>query len=148
MADRIVTGWRWGAGGFAGCAAVVGAAYALQAQTVTPAPDAAPPNVSISGVPLAGKSREEVGKIAAELGARLGGYPAVVSFQKRTERTSLRRLGGTVDVKGAVDAVFDPAANRKGLLQRAEELIMGPRKRDVPLAVLLPEDAVARSLMR
>src|SRR5438552_2447222 len=100
MADRMASGWRWGVGGFAGCAAVIGVGYALQAQTVTPAPDAAPPNVYLSGIPVAGKSREEVGKIADELAARLSGYPAVVSFQKRSERIPARRLGGTVDVKG------------------------------------------------
>src|SRR2546428_168781 len=83
---------------------------------------------------------------AADRAARLAVYPALVSFHKLSDRTSPQRLGGTADAKGAVAAVFDPSASRKGVLERVTELFTGPRRRDVPLVVRIPEDGVARSL--
>src|SRR3954465_15171696 len=92
---RFSADWRGGAGSFAGCAAVVGVGYALNAQTVTPAPQVAPEKAFLAGIPVAGKTPEEVEKLATELSSRLKGYPLVIRYQKRTQWSTPGLLGAS-----------------------------------------------------
>lgn len=153
MAGRVSVGrftgdWRWGAGGFAGCAAVLGVGYALNTQTVTPAPQVAPDKVFLAGVPVAGKSPEEVEKLAVELSSRLKGYPLAIRYQKRSQWSTAGLLGASVDVKGAVGTIFDPNGRKVTVIQRAWEVFTGPARQDVPLPVRVDEAKVAERLLR
>jgi vancomycin resistance protein YoaR len=148
MVDLSSNGWRWGAGGLFGCVALGVVAMGLGMQSPETPAQVAPEKVSLAGVPVAGKTREEVQKIAEELSRRVKAYPLAIRSGKRTERTHAAGLGAAVDIKRAVDAVFDPPGAPPNLLERILERVTGPEARDVPLTVQVTEEGVRKGLLR
>jgi vancomycin resistance protein YoaR len=147
MSARLSRGARWGAGGFLGCVGVATFALVAGAQSPPPPKNTAGEKVFLAGIPVAGKSQEEVRKIAAEYAARLLETPVRVRHGKRRERVTPEKLGATVDVKGAVSAVFG-TGETDNLLDRIRDRFGGPEPRDVPLPVRLGEAGVAKALRR
>jgi vancomycin resistance protein YoaR len=145
MAARMTAGMGW-TGGFVGCIAL--AAVAL---TVTGSPEAAPATApdgaTLCGVPVAGKSPDEVRAVAGELSKRLLAYPLAIRFGKHSSRFTPARLGGTVDTRTAADAVFAPAPGGN-LFERIKDKLVLPPPREIALPVKLTEAAVTRALTR
>lgn len=144
--------WKYGTwvvGGVAGTVAALGLAAALAAQPAPPLPaGVVPPNVSLMGVPVAGKSAEEVDALAKDMAARLLGLPLSVKNPTRTQRATASSLGATVDTKAALDAIFKSAGPQPGLIDRIRERFSTPETVDVPLTVRITPEGVARGLRR
>jgi vancomycin resistance protein YoaR len=148
MANTLPAGLKYGAGGFLGCAALFGAVLAVNAQSPHAPTGAMRENLSLAGVPVGGKSAEEVAKLADELTARLLAYPVVVRYGKRSEVTSPRKLGAAVDRKAAVEAVLAESAEQPGWFDRLRETFTGPAPHDVPLPLQLTDEGVYKGLRR
>lgn len=148
MAGRWSARAGWGTAGVFGCASAAVLGLAIQARPQTTSSDVAREKLSVSGVPVAGQSRDEVKKTLDELAARLVAVPVVVTYEKRSEATTPAKLGAAVDVKGALDAVFAPPPEEESLLGRIRDRFAGPDARDIPLPVDVSDKEVAEGLMR
>jgi len=144
---KVASSVRWGAGSIIGCAALLTVGMTVSARSQPEQGGAARANVSLAGVPVAGKPREEVERLAKGLADRLLAYPVAFRYQKRVERTTPRRLGAAVDTAAAVNAVFAPPP-AEGLIQQIRTRLSGPEPVDVPLPLAVSEDAVKKALMR
>jgi vancomycin resistance protein YoaR len=122
-------------------------ALAIQAQPKAVRSGIAPEHVTLGGVPVGGKSAEEVERVARELSGRLLALPVTVRYAKRSTRTAPARLGVTVDVQGAVDAALEPEPDGT-IIDRIRERFTGPDSRDVPLTLKVSETGVAEGLKR
>ena len=129
-----------------GCVAV--GAVLLVGRPVQSEPSStAPAGVSLAGIPVAGKTREEVAGLANDLTGALLRVPVTVTFKNHSEKTTPSRLGAAVDRKAAVDAVFTlpPPGN---VFEQIRERFTGPPARDVQMPVAVPEAGVAKGLAR
>lgn len=141
-------GLRWGAGGVVCCATVVVGMLSVGAWS-QPTPTGVARDASfLAGVPVAGKTPEEVKTIARDLAARLQGLPLGVRYGQRLEKTTPEKLGAKVDIDKALAELFDPNAENSNLLDRIRERFTGPDQRDVALPITLAEAGVAKGLQR
>jgi len=131
-----------------GCVALVTLAAALQAQPENPPPGLAPEAVSLAGIPVGGKTEEEVRKLAEEYSARLLTVPLTVRHDRRTEKATPARLGAAVSVKKAVEAVFAPRPEPPNFLIRLQERFSPPEAVEIPFPVYLSEKGVSKGLAR
>lgn len=149
MSERFSRGWRWGTSGVLGCTAFAGVTYALAAAPAAPAPSGVvPENVSLAGVPVSGKTSDEVRKIADDLGARLLGYPLTLRYGKHTTSRTAGKLGGSVDAKTAVDAAFAPPPVAGNFFDRLRVRFSAPEHRDIPLPLVLTPEGISKGLAR
>jgi vancomycin resistance protein YoaR len=148
MANTLPAALKYGAGGILGCAALFGAVLAVNAQSPNAPTGVMRQNLSLAGVPVGGKSEEEVRKLADELTARLLAYPVVVRYGKRSEVTSPRKLGAAVDAKAAVETVLAESAEQPGWFDRLRETFTGPTPKDVPVPLELTDEGVHKGLRR
>jgi vancomycin resistance protein YoaR len=139
---------RWGFGGTLVGVVVGTLLINLPARSDSGPAEIARERVSLAGIPVAGKSREEVQKLAAEYSARLLASPMVVRLGKSSERTTGAKLGVQTDVRATVDAVFVASREPTGLLDRIREKFAGPPVRNVPFPARVNEASVAKGLMR
>lgn len=140
---------KWIMGGAVGTVAALGLAAALAAQPQPPLPaGVAPDHITLMGVPVSGKSAAEVDALAKDMAARWLGYPLSVKHSARTQRATASSLGATVDTKSALDAIFKNASAQPGFLDRIRERFTAPETVDVPLALRVTPDGVARGLRR
>jgi vancomycin resistance protein YoaR len=144
--------WKYGTwvvGGVAGTAAALGLAATLSAQPKPALPaGVVPEHVSLMGVPVSGKSAEEVDALARDMASRLLALPLSVKHPARTQRATAASLGGTVDTKSAVEAVFRDAGTEPGFLDRIRERFTAPEKTDVPLEFHVTSEGVTKGLRR
>ncbi|HEU4752356.1 MAG TPA: VanW family protein, partial [Armatimonadota bacterium] len=148
MANSLPAGVKFGAGGFLGCAALVGTVLVVQAQSPSTPAGVVRENVSLAGVPVGGKSADELRKVADDLSARLLGYPVTVRYGRRRESTTPAKLGGKADPKAAVEAVLALSSEQPGFFDRIRETFTGKEAKDIPLPVQLSEEGVRKGLLR
>jgi len=142
-------GWaRWGIGGSCVCVAALVFGMNLRGQVPETAPSVAGDKVTLAGVPIGGKTTEEVTKVAEDLAARLLSAPVVVREGRRSEQTTPRKLGAEVKTDDAVSAVFQASSERGNLIDRIRVKFTGPDAQDVPLAVRVAPEGVSRGLRR
>lgn len=104
--------------------------------------------VSVAGIPISGKSQDDVKKLVSELAARLEGLPVTVKFGARSEKSTSGKLGAKVDREAAIAAALAPAAEESSLIDRIREKFTGPDPIDVPLNLTVDEKSTSRSLAR
>lgn len=138
--------WSWGTGSVLGCAAVGAIVFGLGGSGRTAPLTSAPEKTTLSGIPVGGKSRDEVSKIAAELRARLLSAPLVIKYGPHREKTTAGKLGAACDSEAASLQVFNPP--KEGLVESLKDRFTGPDPRDVPLPVTFSAEGVSKALMR
>lgn len=104
--------------------------------------------ISVAGIPVGGKSQEELKKLVAELAARIEGLPVVVKLGARSEKSTAGRLGAKVDTDAAVAAAVAPPAEEPSLIDRIREKFTGPEPLDIPLTLSVDEKSTSRNLAK
>jgi len=140
-------GVRWGTGGFIGCVALGVATLLIQVPSRSAQAGTAPARVSVAGLSVAGKSSEEIEKLAGEYAARLLALPVRVRSGKRTTLTSPARLGVTAAVARAVKAAVETPTGGS-LFDRIRERFAGPEERKIELELDVPVAGVEQGLKR
>jgi vancomycin resistance protein YoaR len=107
----------------------------------------APERATLAGIPVGGKSSDEVKKLANDLAARLLAYPLEISRGKHTTSVTPARLGAQIDTRSAVEAVFAQARG-KDLISMIRVKLSGPEAREISLPVQLTDTGVAKGLRR
>ena len=147
MTRQMHVGIWWGTGSVLSCTALGVVAFAQAPGAPSGSAAAAPDRITLAGIPISGKSPDEVKKLADDLSARLLAYPVQISRGKRSTSVTAAKLGGRVDTKSAVDAVF--AQPKDGnLFSMIRTKFSGPDAREVPLPVQLTDAGVAKGLRR
>jgi vancomycin resistance protein YoaR len=147
MSRQLTTSAKWGTGGVLGCVALGALALVIQVPSRSAHAGTAEERVTVEGVSVAGKSSEEIEKLAREYAARLLAYPVRVESGKRSTLTSPGKLGAKVDVEAAVAAAVEPRPPGS-LLDRIRERFTGPEARRIQLSVEISEAGVAEGLKR
>lgn len=147
MTRQIHVGIWWGTGSVLSCAAVGVLAFLPVPDTGSPAPATAPERTTLAGIPVTGKSPEEVRKLADDLAGRLLAYPVRVTHGKRFTTVTPQKLGARVDARAAADAVF-ATARAGNLFTMLRAKLSGPDARDVALPIRFTGAGVARGLRR
>src|SRR5687767_13122332 len=77
--------------------------------------------VSVAGIPVSGKTQDDVKKLVTELAARLEGLPVTVKLGKRSQKSTVGKLGAEIDREAAIAAALAPAAEEASLIDRIRE---------------------------